>query len=55
MDFYRRQDKKVQEKIQYVFQLIQSVEKVPEKFLKYLTGTDRLYEIRIEVRQEAFQ
>jgi len=55
MDFYTRQDKKVQEKIQYVFQLIQSVEKVPEKFLKHLTGTDGLYEIRIEYRSDIFR
>jgi len=55
MDFYSRQDKKVQEKIQYVFQMIQSVEKVPEKFLKHLTGTDGLYEIRIEVRSDIFR
>jgi hypothetical protein len=31
------------------------VEKVPEKFLKHLTGTDGLYEIRIEVRSDIFQ
>ncbi|MGX5687915.1 type II toxin-antitoxin system RelE/ParE family toxin [Arcticibacter tournemirensis] len=55
MDFYTRQDKKVQEKIQYVFQLIQSVGKVPEKFLKHLTGTDGLYEIRIEYRSDIFR
>lgn len=43
------------QKIQYVFQLIQSVEKVPEKFLKHLTGTDGLYEIRIEYRSDIFR
>ncbi len=55
MEFYRSQDKKVQEKIQYVFQLVQSVEKVPEKFLKHLTGTDGLYEIRVEYRSDIFR
>ena len=39
---------KVKEKMKYVLELIKQVEKVPEKFLKHLTGTNGLYEIRIE-------
>ena len=31
-----------------MFKLIKQVDRVPEKFLKHLTGTDGLYEIRIE-------
>lgn len=46
--FYQAQDQKVRGKIQYVFELIKQVNRVPEKFLKHLTGTDGLYEIRIE-------
>jgi len=41
------QDEKVKTKIQYVFDLIRQVERVPEKFLKHLTGTNGLYEVRI--------
>jgi hypothetical protein len=41
--FYQKQDEKVKEKIKYVLELIKQVEKVPEKFLKHLTGTEGLY------------
>ena len=48
IEFYQSQDEKVKEKMKYVLELIKQVEKVPEKFLKHLTGTNGLYEIRIE-------
>ncbi len=48
VEFYQDQDQKVKEKIQYVFELIKQIERVPENFLKHLTGTDGLYEIRID-------
>lgn len=44
IEFYQGLDGKVKGKIQYVFEL---VDRVPEKFLKHLTGTNGLYEIRI--------
>ena len=47
-DFFVRQNKKVQEKIEYVLIVIRSVERVPEKFLKHIEGTKGLYEIRVE-------
>lgn len=47
-DFYLAQPGKVQEKIEYVFTLIRTVDRIPEKFLKHLEGTDALYEIRVE-------
>ncbi len=48
IEFYQKQDEKVKRKIQYVFELLKQVERVPKKFLEHLTGTDGLYEIRIE-------
>jgi phage-related protein len=47
-DFYLEQSEKVQEKIEFVFKIIKTVQNVPKKFLEHLTGTDGLYEIRIE-------
>jgi phage-related protein len=47
-EFYVVQTAKVQEKIEFVFKVIRTVDSIPEKFLKHLTGTDGLYEIRIE-------
>ena len=48
-DFYLEQTDRVREKIGYVFRVVKTVEKIPEKFLKHLEGTDGLYEIRVEV------
>ena len=55
IEFYREQDLKVKSKIQYVFELIKQVDRVPEKFLKHLTGTNGLYEIRIEVQSNIYR
>ncbi|MBU2047102.1 MAG: type II toxin-antitoxin system RelE/ParE family toxin [Bacteroidetes bacterium] len=55
IDFFQKQDGKVQEKIKYVLELIKQVEKVPEKFLKHLTGTNGLYEIRIEYHSNIYR
>ena len=55
IEFYKKQDEKVKEKIKYVFELIKQVEKVPEKFLKHLTGTNGLYEIRIDYNSKIYR
>ena len=55
MEFYQKQDEKVKEKIKYVLELIKQVEKVPEKFLKHLTGTDGIFEIRIEYQSNIYR
>lgn len=47
-EFYLEQTEKVQEKIEYVFKILKSVQNVPRKFLDHITGTDGLYEIRVE-------
>ena len=54
-DFYLEQSDKVREKIGYVFRVIKTVDKVPEKFLKHLEGTEGLYEIRIEVGGDTYR
>ncbi|TMU50858.1 type II toxin-antitoxin system RelE/ParE family toxin [Flagellimonas algicola] len=55
IDFYRRQDSKVKGKIQYVLELIKQVERVPQKFLKHIAGTEGLYEIRIEYHSNIYR
>ena len=47
-EFYLKVNDSVREKIGYVFRVIETVEKVSEKFLKHIEGSDGLYEIRIE-------
>ena len=55
LEFYKKQDDKVKQKIKYVLELIKQVEKVPEKFLKHLTGVDGIYEIRIEYQSNIYR
>lgn len=54
-EFYLEQNQNVREKIAYVFAVIKTVDKVSEKFLKHLTGTDGLYEIRVEVGSNIYR
>lgn len=47
VNFYKSQDSKIQEKIEYVLDLVRFEKQVPIKFFKYLDDTDGIYEIRI--------
>ena len=53
--FYLEQTDKVREKIGYVFRVIKTVDKIPEKFLKHIEGTEGLFEIRIEVGSNIYR
>jgi phage-related protein len=55
LEFYFQQDEKVQEKIEYVFDLIRHEERVPSTFLKHLKGTDKLYEVRVKVGSNIYR
>jgi len=55
IDFYVEQNEKVQEKIEYVFKILRTVQNVPKKFLDHMTGTDGLYEIRIEFESNIYR
>jgi len=55
VEFYQKQDKNVKTKIQYVLELIMQVDRVPEKFLKHLKGTNGLYEIRVEYQSNIYR
>jgi phage-related protein len=54
-DFYEQQPEQVQEKIDYVLDLVANMPRVPEKFLKHLEGTDGLYEIRVKISSNIFR
>ena len=54
-EFYDQQEERVQEKIDFVLDLIVSIERVPEKFLKHLSGTDGLYEVRVKSSSNIFR
>jgi phage-related protein len=48
VQYYLALPGRLQEKIEYIFKLIKTVERIPEKFLKHIEGTAGLFEIRIE-------
>ncbi len=55
IEFYQNQEEKVKSKIQYVFELIKQVDRVPEKFLKHLEGTEGLFEVRVEYQSNIYR
>jgi phage-related protein len=52
-DFYNPLEKKLKDKVDYVLQIIISVERVSTKFFKHLE--DGIYEIRIEYRSDIYR
>ena len=48
-DFLLSQPKKVQDKIFKIIELIESQERIPEKYLKHIKGQKGLYEARISL------
>ena len=47
VDFYKSQELKVQEKIEYVLDLVRFEKQVPQKFFKNLENSDGIFEIRV--------
>ncbi len=47
LDFYKQQESKVQEKMEYVLDLVRFEKQVPKKFFKQLENTDGIYEVRV--------
>lgn len=48
-NFLLEQPKKVQDKIFKIIEAIETLERVPSNYLKHLTGTDGIYEARIQL------
>ena len=55
LDFYENLDSKVKSKIQYVFELIKQVDRVPIKFFAPIKGYEGLFEIRIEYQSNIYR
>lgn len=55
IDFYNKQNQKVKDKIIWTFKLIETIQQVPEDYLKHLKGTDGLYEIRVQLGSDIFR
>jgi len=54
-DFVDSLPKKVQEKIDAVLYTVTVAPRIPIKFFKHITGTDGLYEIRVELESNIYR
>lgn len=54
-DFFNLQPEKVKEKIDYVLFVVTVADRVPQKFLKHIEGTNGLYEIRVEFQGNIYR
>ena len=55
LDFYNDQTGKVKDKIEHVLFVISVAERIPVKFFQHLTGTDGLYEVRVEYQGNIYR
>ena len=54
-DFFREQSPKVQDKIINILDLVEQIERIPSTYLKYMEGTDGLFEIRVQLASNIFR
>ena len=55
LDFFSKLKPEVQKKFNWTLQLIATLDRVPEKYSKHITGSTGLYEIRVEVGSDIFR
>jgi phage-related protein len=54
-EFYDGQSWKVQKKILWTLQIIETINRIPEVYFKHLENTDGLYEIRVQVGNNIYR
>lgn len=54
-DFFKEQPRKIQDKIIKVLDILENVERVPVTYLKYVEGTNGLFEVRIQLGSNIFR
>ena len=54
-NFHKGLDKKTKLKVDWTINLLETVTHIPEKYFKYLTNTDGLYEIRVQLGSDIFR
>jgi len=55
LKFYFELDPGIQKKYDHVFVIIKQAENIPVKFFKKITGTKKLFEIRIEYQSNIYR
>ena len=54
-DFFKAQPQKVRDKIIKVLDIIEQVERIPTTYLKYIEGTNGLFEVRVQLGSNIFR
>lgn len=54
-DFFKQQPKKVQTKIIKILDIIEHIDRIPSTYLKYIEGTDGLFEVRVQLGNDIFR
>ena len=54
-DFFKEQPRKVQDKIIKVLDILETIERVPVTYLKYIEGTNGLFEVRVQLSSNIFR
>jgi len=55
LTFFNTLRPEVRKKFNWTLQLIATIERIPEKYFKHLTGTSGLYEVRVESGSDIFR
>lgn len=54
-EFFIEQNPKVRDKIVKVLDIIEQIERVPAKYLKFIEGTNGLFEVRVQLASNIFR
>lgn len=54
-DFFQAQTPKVRDKIIKILDIVEQIERIPQTYLKYIEGTDGLFEIRVQLAGNIFR
>lgn len=54
-DFFKAQTQKVRDKIIKVLDIVEQTEHIPQNYLKYIEGTNGMFEIRIQLGNNIFR
>ncbi|MGC4234676.1 MAG: type II toxin-antitoxin system RelE/ParE family toxin [Niabella sp.] len=55
LDFYNSLGEDIQEKIDWVFEIVKTADHIPKKFFDHLSGSDGIFEIRIEYESNIYR
>ena len=55
MNFFHTLKPEVKKKFNWTLQLIATLDRIPEKFFKHITGSSGIYEIRVEVGSDIYR